>query len=56
MGGGDEVPPTENERRFLNFLITLNTIVALIFYFGGALNTKNFRQREKVVMPNVELS
>ena len=34
---------------FWNFLITLVTIVALIFYFGGAPNTKNFRQREKVV-------
>lgn len=41
---------------FWNFLITLTTIVALIFYFGGAPNTKNFRQREKVMMPNVKLS
>ena len=41
---------------FWNFLITLTTIVALIFYFGGAPNTKNFRQREKVTVPNVQLS
>ena len=40
---------------FWNFLITLTTIVALIFYFGGAPNTKNFRQREKVMTPNVKI-
>lgn len=33
---------------FWNFLITLITIVALIFYFGGAPNTRNFRQRERI--------
>jgi len=38
---------------FWNFLITLTTIVALIFYFGGAPNTKNFRQREKVSIRKV---
>ena len=47
---------TEDDGLFWKFLITLTTIIALIFYFGGAPNTKNFRQREKVMMPNVKLS
>ena len=33
---------------FWNFLMTLITITTLIFYFGGAPNTTNFRVREKV--------
>ena len=47
---------TEDDGLFWKFLITLTTIIALIFYLGGALNTKNFRQREKVIVPIVELS
>jgi len=32
---------------FWNFLITLTTIVALIFYFGGAPNTKKLQTEGK---------
>ena len=41
---------------FWNFLITLITIVALIFYFGGAPNTRNFRQRDRVRRKSMYLS
>jgi len=55
---GDEVPVIKFLRRkmkeltmtsgFWNFLMTLITIITLIFYFGGAPNTNNFRVREKI--------